>query len=119
MALHTELTIYKDATALFALAMKVTTNMRRESKQLIGAKFRDECMEILHAVADANSVLGQEKVAFIDTLHKRLRGVEILMRLSRDQGLVPTSQYSQAIQLTQSIGRQAGGWRRKALAPVS
>ena len=119
MRLHTDLTIYKDSYALLSLAMKAVKNMPRDSKQLIGFKLRDDCGAILDSVREANTVTGADKVRFIDTLHKRLHSVEVFLRFSRDERLVSTGAYADAIKLTQSIGRQAGGWRREALTPVS
>ena len=91
--------------------------MPRDFKASIGGKLRDECVEIVVLIFRAN--VAREKAPHLGTLIERLQVAELLLRLSRDKHLISTGQYAKAIELTNSIGKQAGGWKRAAVSPAS
>ncbi|MBC2731349.1 four helix bundle protein [Thiobacillus sp.] len=117
MALHTNLPIYKVAYDLLDVVTDLVKNMPRDFKQSIGGKISQECVEIVVLIFRANCAL--DKAPHLGELIERLQVAELLLRLSRDKRLVSTSQYARAIELTQSVGKQASGWRRSALSPAS
>ncbi len=117
MALHTTLPIYKVAYNLLDLITDLAKNMPRDFKQSIGGKLRDECVEIVTLVFRAN--VATDKVPHLGILIERQQVIDLVLRLSRDKRLISTSQYAKAIELTGSIGKQANGWRRSSLSPVS
>ena len=116
MALHTNLPIYKVAYDLLDTITDLAKNMPRDFKASIGGKLRDECIEILTLIFRAN--VARDKTPHLGTLIERLQVTELLLRFSRDKRLISTGQYAKAIELTQSIGKQAGGWRRSANRPL-
>lgn len=117
MALHTNLPIYKVAYSLFDLSTDLAKNMPRDYKQSIGGRVRDECIAIMVLIFRAN--VARDKTPHLDELLERQQVAELMLRLSRDKRLISTSQYAKAIELTSSIGKQAGGWRKSALSPAS
>jgi len=117
MALHTNLPIYKVAYDLLDVVTDLVKNMPRDFKQSIGGKISQECVEIVVLIFRANCA--RDKAPHLGELIERLQVAELLLRLSRDKRLVSTSQYARAIELTQSVGKQASGWRRSALSPAS
>src|ERR1039457_3672531 len=117
MALHTELPIYKVAYDLLDAITDLAKNMPRDFKASIGGKLRDECVEIVVLIFRAN--VAREKALHIATLIERLQVAELLHRLSKDKRLISTGQYAKAIELTNSVGKQAGGWSRSALSPAA
>jgi hypothetical protein len=116
MALHTQLPIYKVAYDLLDVITDLAKNMPRDFKASIGGKLRDECVEIVVLIFRAN--VAREKASDLSTLIERLQVAELLLRLSRDKHLISTGQYAKAIALTNSVGKQASGWRRSA-SPAS
>ena len=116
MALHSELPIYKVAYDLLSCVVRVTRNMPREFKQSIGGKLRDECVDVTVLVFRANIARNAAKVPHIEQLIERLQVAELLLRLARDLRLIATGHYGEAIKLTQSIGKQASGWKRSSAA---
>jgi len=116
MALHTNLPIYKVAYDLLDIVTDLVKNMPRDFKQSIGGKISQECVEIVVLIFRANCA--REKAPHLGELIERLQVAELLLRLSRDKRLISTSQYAKAIELTNSIGKQAGGWRRSATSPA-
>ncbi len=117
MALHTELPIYKVAYDLLDAITDLAKNMPRDFKQSIGGKLRDEGVEIVTLIFRANCA--REKAPHLEKLIERLQVSELLLRLSRDKRLISTGQYAKAIELTNKVGKQAGGWRRSAMSPAS
>lgn len=116
MALHTELPIYRVAYGLFDLSAELVKNMRREFKTVLGSALRDECMKITVLIFRANC--SADKEPHLQQLVERLQVAELILRLSRDKHLISNGQYAKAVEMTQSIGRQATGWRRSALRPL-
>ena len=116
MALHTDLPIYKVAYDLLDAITDLAKNMPRDFKQSIGGKLRDEAVEITVLIFRANCA--QEKAPFLVELVERQQVAELLLRLSRDKQLISTGQYAKVIQLTNSIGKQANGWRKKQSAEM-
>lgn len=114
MALHNTLPIYKIAYDLLGLAADLTANMRRDYKASVGAKIREECIEILVLILRAN--VAREKTVHLVELLERLQVAELLIRLSHDKHLISDPQYARAIALTTSVGKQANGWRKYAAA---
>ncbi|MDE3023630.1 MAG: four helix bundle protein [Pseudomonadota bacterium] len=117
MTLHTELPIYKVAYDLLDAITDLAKNMPRDFKISIGGKLRDECVEIVVLIFRANCAI--EKTLHLESLIERLQVADLLLRLSRDKRLISTGQYAKAIELTNKVGKQAGGWRRFSKTPVS
>lgn len=119
MALHHALPIYKAAYDLLELSVDLIRNMPRDVKPVIGAKLRDECLEITVLIFRAN--VAHDKEPHLVELLERLQMAELLIRVSRDKRLISTPQYARAIELTESVGKQANGWRKNSAAamPVS
>lgn len=118
MALHSQLPIYKVAYDLLSVATDVTRNMPRDYKTSIGGRIRDECVDLVVLIFRANTA--RNKVPHLEDLLERLQVAELLFRLSKDKRFISTGQYAQAIELTNSIGKQANGWRKaSAASPVA
>lgn len=117
MALHHELPIFKDARGLYSHAIKITRNFPRDVKQQLGRSLLDECMKLITLIFRAN--VARNKVPHIEELQESLQVVEQFLRVSRDERFITTKQYSAAIEFTDSIGRQSGGWKKQsATAPA-
>lgn len=110
MTTHTQLPIYKVAYNLADLAVDLIKNMPREVKAVIGGELRDECLRLLVLIFRAN--VATDKRVHLTQLIERQQVVELLLRLSRDKRFISTGQYARAVQLTESIGKQANGWRK-------
>jgi hypothetical protein len=117
MALHTQLPIYKVAYDLLDVVTDLVKNMPRDFKASIGGKISQECVEIVVLIFRAKCA--REKGPHLDDLIERLQVTELLLRLSRDKRLISTGQYARAVELTNSVGKQAGGWRRSAMSPAT
>jgi hypothetical protein len=118
MAIHTKLPIYKVTYDLLDVVTEITSHMRRDFKASIGARISDECVALLVLVYRAN--VARDKLQHLEDLLERVQVAELLLRLSKDKRLISVAQYARAIQLTDSIGKQANGWRKaSAASPVA
>jgi hypothetical protein len=117
MALHTQLPIYKVAYDLLDIVTDLVKNMPRDFKQSIGGKISAECVEIVVLIFRANCA--RDKTTHLGELIERLQVAELLLRLARDKRLIATGGYAKTIELTQSIGKQANGWRKHAASPAA
>ncbi len=112
MGIHTSLPIYKVAYDLLNVVTELVKNMPRDFKRSIGGKIADECVEIVVLIFRANCA--RDKAPHLGELIERLQVAELLLRLSKDKRLISTAQYAKAIELTNGVGKQAGGWRKSA-----
>lgn len=118
MALSSSLPIYKVAYDLTVHVTQITRNMPRDFRTGIGGRLRDECIVIVLLVFRANAA--RDKVPHLDALLECLEVAGLLLRLSKDMRLISTAQFSRAIELTGSVGKQANGWRKhSAASPVA
>ena len=113
MALHTQLPIHKLAYDLLGLAVDLIRHMPRDIKQSIGSTIRDSCVDMLLLIAKANAAA--DKAPHITALLEARETVELLLRTCLDKRFISPAQWARAVEMTESIGRQAGGWRKQAL----
>ncbi len=114
MALHSQLPIYKQGYELLTLASDVQLNMPRAFKASLGSKIHSECVEILVLIGRANAARSAARAPHIVALAERIEVVTLLLRLSHDKRFISPKLWAGAIQLTESIGKQAGGWLKSA-----
>lgn len=112
MGHHTETKIYQAAYGLLGVATDYMKNMPRSVKPILGAGLCARCLELILLIADANSKPNQERLPLIVEILQRVVALELLMRLCRDKRFISVDQYSAAIVLTSSVGRQANGWKK-------
>jgi len=117
MALHHRLPIYKVAYDLLSMAADITRNIPRDLKAGLGRKVNDECVELLVLIARANSA--RDKSPHLDEIIERVQVVEFLLRVFKDKQFINVPKHAAAIQLTDSIGKQANGWKKNATAPAA
>lgn len=121
MALYSELNIYQHGCQLLALAVDVQTQMPRTFKRSLGEKIHGKCMDMLEAIAMANAARDAERVAQLDILLQLLRATTALLRVSSDHRppLISNKLWSESVELLDSIGAQAGGWRNDTIRRFS
>jgi hypothetical protein len=117
MALHTELPIHKAAHDLLGVVASLVRNMPRDVKPIVGRQLYSDCLAMSTAIARANQA--QDKGPYLAALLDRVQCAEVQLRMSRDARFIATSGYARAIELTQTIGRQASGWRKHAASPAA
>ena len=110
MALHTELSIHKSAEELLGLTLLLIRNIPRDLKQLVGAKIRDEALQVLVLIGRAN--MSRDKRPHLNQLIESIWMINYLMRSLTDMGHITPAQHAEAMRATASISRQANAWKR-------
>lgn len=116
MAIHTELPIYKVAYDLLSVATDYVVNMPRPIKAALGGRVSGLCVDSVLLIAKANAA--RNKVPHLEVLLERVDELQLLLRLCRDKRFISTAQYAKAVDLTNSVGKQANGWKKYAASPV-
>ncbi len=117
MALHTDLEIHKVAEDLLGLSLDLVRNIPRDLKQVVGAKIRDECLQVLVLIGRAN--MTREKLPHINLLLESIWMLNYLLRALTNRGLISKGQHAKAMMMTASVGRQANAWKKSATAPAA
>ncbi|MFT3964099.1 four helix bundle protein [Propionivibrio sp.] len=112
--LHTDLPIYKKGYDLLTLAADVHLNMPRTFKQSLGRRVHDECVDLLLEIGYANASRGEKRCEHIRNVLRGLEVVSLMMRVSADKGFVSWKLWARAIEMTNILNRQAGGWLKKS-----
>lgn len=113
MSLHTDLSIYKTAYDLYGQAVAAVRNMPRDFKDVVGKPLVDRCLSITTLVRQTNAAdLGDARLVPLTAILDRVQEAETMLRTSVEQRCISRGKYAELIQLTQSIGRQANGWRK-------
>ncbi len=112
MALHTTLPIHKAGYDLYGVIVDMVRNLPRSVKRTLGDRMEDRSMELLLLVGRANTA--DNKVPFIEELLEQLQAIELMLRTCLDKRFISRGQWARAIEITDSIGKQAGGWRKQS-----
>lgn len=116
MAIAQHLPIYKLASDLASLAADLTKNMPRDFKRTLGEKVLVECIDVCVLIFRANVAIGNDRVPHIQQILERIQIIELMLRLCVDKRLISTGQFARSIEITDSIGKQATGWKKHAAA---
>lgn len=111
MARYKHLPIYKTTYELLQLITKHTRNFPKDFKYTLGAKIRDEAIDLVVFIYKANSSR-DARLQYLSDLIARLQVIELLLRLSKDMRLLSTSAFASLVTLTDALNRQASGWSR-------
>ena len=117
MALHTDLEIHKVAEELLGLSLDLVRNIPRDLKQVVGAKIRDECLQVLVLIGRAN--MTREKLPHINLLLESIWMLNYLLRALTNRGLISKGLHAKAMMMTASVGRQANAWKKSATASAA
>lgn len=93
--------------------MEVTRSFPKDYKYNLANEIRDDVIELIISVYRANSCIDR-RVEHLNQVLETLQVVELLIRLSLDMRIISNKQYADIIELTDSIGKQTSGWRKKS-----
>jgi len=110
MARYQHLPIYKTSYELLQRVVFMTKEFPREFKFTIGQKLRDEVLDLLVLIYRANNV--KDRLLVLSGLLEKILVIELLVRLCRDMRLFSKKHYAGLVEMTESIARQAEGWKK-------
>lgn len=117
MALHYELSIYPTATAWLDMATELTRNIPRAFKRQFSELIVNAALEITVLIIEAN--IARDKTPAIEGVQERQRRTELLVKLFNDKHWISKVQFAAALELVNSIGKQAQKWKSSGHLPQS
>lgn len=108
MAQYKHLPVYKATYDLLLRIMQVVNKFQREYKYTLGEKLQHETIELVICIYKANSA--RDKAEYIKSILEHVQFVELFLRISHDLKLLSTEHYSQIVEMTEGIAKQAQGW---------
>jgi hypothetical protein len=115
MAIHTDLDIYKAAMELTRISSSLVSHMPRNHRSVDGALLVGHSRTILKLIRHAN--MAEDKVPDIDLILDEIVDVEVDLRVCVDLRLISLTGYARASQLSNSVHKQAHGWRKTSAEP--
>lgn len=113
MAKYKHLPIYKLTYDLLNAITQRTRHFPKCFKYSLGAKLRDEAVELVVFIYKANASR-ENREDNVRLILERLQVIELLLRLSRDMNLLSIDAFASLVVLTDDINRQASGWLRSS-----
>lgn len=113
MAQFQHLPIYRSSYQLLLEASLAIKSFPREYKYTLGQKMREEIIEVIVLVFKANST--KRKKDILDDLISRIQVASLLFRLCHDMKILPLKRYVALSAISDSIGKQATGWKKSAV----
>jgi len=110
MAHYQHLPIYKITYDLLVKTTEVTRHFPRDFKTF-ATRLREEMIDIVLLIYRANSDR-TERARLLTAIVERMQAIELSLRLARDLRLLSVNQFSAVVMLTDSVVRQASGWRK-------
>lgn len=107
-----QLSIHKCAIELAMLATRILPDMNRAHRGLIGKDIRDAAKAVIKNIRYANESRDQARVDYISAVLDLTESIVIDFRIAFELRLISRDLWSQSIQLTGSLEKQAGGWRK-------
>lgn len=117
-SLHSSTDIYLAVDRLGAYLMGAISNMQKGMKGILGEALLFEAAEMAELVRQANIARGADKVPHLDELLGRLERVQYMLRTANAGGILPHRTYGASIEITESIGRQTTGLKKRFHAPA-
>ena len=107
-----QLSIHKCAIELATLATRILPDMNRAHRSLIGRDIREAAKAAIKNIRYANESRDQARIDYINTVLDLTESIVIDFRIAFELRLINRECWSQSIQLTGSLAKQAGGWRK-------
>ena len=118
MVMHTQLPIHKTGSDLLGIATVILVKMHRDYKRAVGEKIVANCSDMLNLMALANATRGRQRAEHLRGVLAHQRAATTWLRVALDLKAVAPSHWSRAIQLLESISKQATGWLAKTSEPA-
>lgn len=108
------LPIYKTTYELLQLVMKGLKHFSRDLRPTLGNRLLNEVLKLITSVYRARATRDSRlRVKHLQAILESIEVIEPLLQLCHDMQLLPREVYAETVELTSSIGRQAGGWLRE------
>ena len=118
MAMHHKLPIHKTGSDLLVIATTILVKMDRNYKRAVGERIVSHCSDMLNLMALANAAKGQQRVLHLERLLTHQRAATTWLRVAMELKVVAPSHWGKAIQMLESISKQATRWSATTRQPA-
>lgn len=112
MALSEQLPIYKASYDLLEKLTDLTKELPRFLRYTLGTRMMDLCLHMLGQIYRANISKKDRHEAIVELI-VCYRELLMLLRVCYTQKAISTGRYAVFMELLDSIGRQATGWKKE------
>jgi hypothetical protein len=113
MAQYQHLPIYRITYELLQKSVLTIKEFPRDYKFTIGQQLQETIVGLVVLIYKANTAKA-ERLIYIEQLLEKIQVTELLIRLSQDMRLISKKDYGALVEMTQSLNKQAEGWRKSA-----
>ena len=104
--------VYVASRELAKLIFEQVKEFPRDYRPTLGNIMAKEALELILHIYRAN--VAENKAPHLTIALEKLQVTEMLLQTAHDLKLISVSKYAESIDLTESIGKQAGGWRKSS-----
>lgn len=110
MAIYDSLPVFKKGYDLLVEIYKMTSGLSREYKYTIGEKLKNETLELLLQIYQAN--LSRAKEIHLDQCRQNTEAVRLLIRLLHDLQQINIKRMIALNLLIENVSKQLSGWKK-------
>lgn len=120
MAHYRHLPVWKAALDLAVHLEHAVRRFPRYHKYTLGAELRQTAQRLCRLVARANDAKDAARAVALDELVGTVEEMKTLLTLAQEvKAFANFNEFSGAAELTVSLGKQSGGWRRRVRPEAS
>lgn len=118
MVMHHKLPIHKTGSDLLSIATTILVKMNRNYKRAVGEKIVGHCSDMLNLMALANASRGAQRMKHLQELLEHQRAATTWLRVAMELKVVAPAHWAKAIQMLESISKQATRWSASTRQPA-
>jgi hypothetical protein len=119
MAHYRHLPIWKAAMDLAVHLEHAVRRFPRYHKYTLGSELRQTAQRLCCGVARANNAHSEARCSALDELVLEVEAMKTLLTLAQEmKAFANFNEFALATELTVSLGKQSGGWRRRVRPEV-
>ncbi len=112
MAIYTSLPVYKESYTLCVEMFAFTRGMAREYKYTLGERLKNQCIDLILIIYEANRGSTEEKQELIGRARKANETIRLLFRLCLDLKLCSMKNFVRLSNHVESISKQLAAWQK-------
>jgi len=113
MAISSSLKVYKDSYDLLLLLYQISVNFNKDFKYSLGEKIKDEVLELIINIYQANSDFLERKNN-LKLSQDRLEKIIIYIRILKDLKQINLKKFVWLNEKIETINRQLISWKKKS-----
>ena len=110
--MHYDLRVYKDSYDLLLLLYKFSSELSREYKFSLGEKIKDDVLELLVKIFQANNDFSERKTK-ISMAQVKIERIRIYLRILKDLKQIGLDNFVTLNEKIEIISRQLISWKEK------